>query len=136
MSKVLAMDPTVELFWIPDCDKDEEVKLKIKFHYLTARDEAKINDQMIETMTKGKTSKNKYLISTADLKRCELSIIDWENFLYGEDHPTLAGKPVPFSTMNIGLLPPNIRSEFTSFLTKKDEIDDEEDDTDLGEAKE
>jgi len=141
MSKVLAMDPTVELWWIPKCDQDEpeDQQFRIKHKYLTARDDAKTSDQMIKSYTKGKISKYEYLISSSDLKRCEMAIVGWVNFKYPENHPTKAGQEVPFSKENIGLIPPNIRSEFITYLTKRDEVESDDDgegeDIDLGEAK-
>ena len=140
MSNVLAMDPTVELWWTPKCDADlpAEEQFRIKHKYLSARDEARTNDQMIKSVSKGKTSKYEYLISTADLNRCEKSIVGWSGFKYPADHPTKAGEDVPFETANIGVIPPNIRSEFVGYLTKRDEVEADEDDdgSDLGEVKE
>ena len=136
MSKVLAMDPNVELWWIPKCDRDlpENEQFRLKYRNLTAREDASINDGMISSMTKGKRSEYKYRMSSSDLMRCELTIKGWEMFKYPLDHPTLANKDVPFTKENIGLLPQNIRQEYVSFITKRDEIEDDEGE-DLGEAK-
>lgn len=139
MSNVLALDPSVDQWFIPKCDKDlpEDQQFKIKFHYLDARDEAKINDAMIKSISKGKTSKYEYHVTSADLVRCEQSITGWEVFNYPTDHPDVAkrGKPVPFSKDNIRLIPSNIRSEYCAFLTKRNEMPEEdEDEIKLGEA--
>ena len=77
MSKVLAMDPNVEQWWIPKTAKDEpeNEQFKIQYKNLRAKEEALITDNQIESITKGKTSKYKYAVSSADLRRCELSII-------------------------------------------------------------
>jgi len=140
MSKVLAMDPDVKQWWIPKVEKDEpeNEQFRIEYKNLRAKEEARITDNQIESITKGKTSKYKYAVSSADLKRCYLSITGWENFKYPEKHPKKAGENVPFSEENIEMIPPNIRSEFVTFLTKRDEIATDDDDgegEDLGDAK-
>lgn len=139
MSRVLAMDPTVELWWIPKCDRDlpETEQLKIKYKNLSARQEAEINDQQIKSLTKGKTSSYEYRVSMADLKRCELTISGWEGLKYPPEHPTKANMDCPFSKENVGCIPPNIRSEFVDFITKRKEMAEDEEEaseTTLGEA--
>lgn len=139
MSKVLAMDPTVKFWWVPKCDRDEpeNLQFRIEYRHLTAREEASLSDNQIESVTKGKTSRYKYSVSSTDLLRCEKSIVGWDNFKFPADHPTKAGEDVPFAKESIGLVPPNIRGEFVSFLTKRDEEadDDDEGGNSLGEAK-
>jgi len=136
MSNVTAMDPTVDLWWVPECDKElpEDQQLRLKYRNLPAKKEALITDEQIQSSTKGKTSKYQYRVSMADLKRCEIMIVGWENFNYGSNHPTKKGQPVPFSVDNIGMLPTKIRSEFVTFVTGRDEPEEEEDSIDLGEA--
>ena len=137
-SKVLAMDPTVEFWWVPKCDKDlpENEQFRIKYRHLTAREEASLSDNQISSVTKGKESRYKYSVSSTDLLRCEKTIIGWDNFFFPADHPTKASEPVPFAKENIGLVPPNIRGEFVGFITKRDEAEDEDEaGTSLGEAK-
>jgi len=138
MSKVLAMDPTVEMYWVPKLDRDlpENEQFRIKYSSLTARQEAEITDNQIRSITKAKLSEYKFAVSSADLKRCEICIKGWENFRYPENHPTKPKQDVPFSKDNIGLIPPNIRAEFVAFITKRDEIaSPDEEGKDLGEAK-
>lgn len=136
MSNVLAMDPTVDLWWTPKCDVKlpENEQLRIQYRHLTAREEAEFSDAQIKSLTKGKHSEYRFLMSSTDLKRCHQTIKGWENFTYPPNHPTKAGKAVPFTDENIDMLPLKIRSEFVDFLTGRDK-DDEEGGTDLGEAK-
>ena len=138
MSKVRAMDPEATLPWYPECDEDlpEKDRLTIFYNPLDMHKEAEIADNQIKSVMKGRKSESKYLVNKSDVKRMELSISNWKNFLVPENHPNkeLAGKPVPFEKENIRLLPPDIRSEFVGFLTGRDRDDKEE--TDLGEATE
>ena len=140
MSKVLAMDPNVDLWWVPKVDRElpENEQFRIKHRNLSAREEARITDNQIRSISKGKLSKMEYSVSSADLERCELTIKGWENFKFPENHPAKAGQEVPFSKDNIGLIPPDIRSEYVDFITKRDSKDTEtteEEGKFLGEAK-
>jgi len=136
MSHITAMDPSVEYEWIPKQDRKlpKEEQLTVIYHPLDMRQEAEISDEQIKSMTKGKTSEQKYLISQADLKRMELSICGWKNFDYPEHHPEHGGQSVPFSKDRIGLLPQKVRADFVSFLTGRDD-EDEDNPLNLGEAK-
>ena len=136
MSNVLAMDPTVKLKWSPKIDNDlpEDERFVIIYNHLDMRKAAVVDDEQIRSIQKGKkTSEFKYLVGQADVKRLELSITGWENFIYPKGHPD-ADKPVPFAPSNITLIPPEIRREFVNFLTGRDREAEEDEGTDLGEA--
>lgn len=137
MSNIVALDPKIEMSWVPKEDRGlpKEEQLTLIFRYLDMHDEAKINDELLRSQTKGKVSEYHYKISSADVKRLELSIAGWRNFNYAPDHPN-AGQAVPFNKQNITLLPQNVRTDFLAFLTKRDEAQEGEDEgEDLGEAK-
>ena len=134
-SNVRAMDPSAQYKWSSKLDKDipPKERFTILYHPLDMHDEAAIADEQIKSKTKGRTSEYKYLMSRADIKRMELSIIGWENFYYPEEHEEMPGKEVPFSKENIGLIPQGVRAEFVDDLTGRDR--DEDDGIDLGEAR-
>jgi hypothetical protein len=132
MSNIRALDPTAQLTFVPKADTTlaEKEQLKIFYRVLSMKEEAEISDAQIRSMQKGKRSEYSFLISTADIKRMELSIKGWENFFYPDNHPTKKGGAVPFAIDNIGLIPQEVRREFVSKLTGRDEEGD-----DAGEAK-
>jgi len=135
-SNVRAMDPKARYNWSSKLDKDISPtdRFTIIYHPLDMHESAAISDEQIKSKTKGRTSEYKYLMSRADIKRMELSIIDWKNFYYPEDHEEFPGKPVPFSKENIGLIPEGVRAEFVDDLTGRNK-DEDEDGIDLGEAR-
>lgn len=138
MSKVRAMDPDATLPWCPECDEDlkEAERLTIFYNPLDMHKEADIADNQIKSVMKGRKSESRYLVNKSDVKRMILSINNWKNFFFPDNHPNkeIAGKAVPFSQENIRLLPPEIRSEFVGFLTGRDRDDEKDDGKDLGEA--
>jgi hypothetical protein len=128
------MDPTAELSWVPKIDKDvpKKEQFTILYHPLDMRKEAKISDNQIKNIQKGRKSIYEYLVSQADISRMENSIIGWKNFDY-PDGGEESGKPVPFSLENIAMIPPEIRREYVTFITGREREANEEDD-ELGEA--
>ena len=134
MSNVKAMDPNAQMNWVPKIDRElpVEEQLTIIYRPLKMSEEAEISDNQISQIQKGRKSQYKYLVSQADIKRITKAIVDWKNLEYPEGHES-AGKPVPYCKENIELIPPEVRTEFVTFLTGRDRISDDEDD-DLGEA--
>lgn len=134
MSNVRAMDPNVEQEWVPKIDRDlpRKEQFTIIYRALSRSKAAEIDDAQIRSITKGKRSEYKYLVSQADNKRLDLSIVDWRNLVYPDGHDS-EGKFAPYSKENIDLIPPEILKEYVAFLTGRDRIAEEEDDT-LGEA--
>lgn len=132
MSNILAMDPTVERWYVPKADRSlpENEQMRLKYRNLTAKEDAELSDNTIKSITTGKIQKSEILISSIDLKRCEKTIKGWEVFKYAADHPTKAGQDVPFSVDNIGFIPQNVRREYIDFITGRDQEEKE-----LGEAK-
>jgi len=134
MSNVRAMDPKAISVWSPKIDKSlpDDEKLKIKYHPLDMRQEAAITDEQIKsTSKKSGNSEYKFLSNQADIKRMELMIVDWDNFLYPEGHEK-ENQPVVFNKENIGLLPLSIRKEFVDEVAGRN-IEDE-DEIEVGEA--
>lgn len=119
MPKILAMDPTVEDMWNSKIDADiaQAERFWIKYHALNMKDEATISDSQFESEQKGKKSNLKYKISMADIKRMELSIVDFGNLTDKN------GKKVPYSKENITIIPPAVRTEFVTFLTGRDKVE-------------
>ena len=128
MSKVVAMDPTAELKWVPKVDRElpEKDQLKILYHPLNMREDAKLTDEQIKSIQKGKRSEYRYMLQQSDIKRMEMTIIGWENFVYPD------GKKVPYSLENIAVIPPEIRKEYVEYITGRTR--EAEEDDDLGEA--
>ena len=126
------MDPTAEREFVPKEDQKlpKEEQLVIIYKMPDMRKMAEINDNQILSKSKGKITNMQYLVSMADIKRLEISICDWKNFLFPSDHAS-ADQPVPFDVKNITMLPPEVREEFIDFLTGKKK----EEETELGEAK-
>lgn len=141
MSNVRAMDPKAVFPWVPKCDRSLPAaeQFQIMYSPLDMRKEAEINDKQLRSITKGKKSEYEYLISQADIKRLELSIKDWKNLPYPENHPdaSLRGKPCPFSIENITCIPPDIRKEYIDDITGRAKAAEAEEDEEanLGEAK-
>lgn len=137
MSNVRAMDPKSKLTWVPKVDRQlpESEQFKIFYHPLDMRKDAEITDRQIESISKGKRSKFKYLVSMSDVKRLELCTVGWEGLIYPDEHE-LAGQAVPFAVENITLIPSEIRREFIEDITgrKKEAESDDEGDEELGEA--
>ena len=137
MSNIKAMDPSSKSKWVPKCDRSlpEAEQFTITYSPLRMKDEANISDDQIQSITKGKKSQYKYQLNRADVKRMELTIKGWDNFEYPTDHDD-AGKPVPFSIENIELIPQEIRREYITDITGRENEDDDEEegDTNLGEA--
>ena len=135
MSNITAIDPSVERRFVPKADVNLPVdeQLTLIYKQPTMSQMASVTDNQILSKTKGKTTDYKYLISQADIRRVELSLVGWVNFLFPADHPKTPNEVVPFSKENITMLPADIRDEFVNNLTGRDK-DDEDKDDELGEA--
>lgn len=131
MSNIRAIDPSAEMEFVPKEDKDlpKSEQLTIIYKQPTMKQMAEINDDQILSKSKGKITNYQYLISRADIRRLEISIVGWKNFLFPKGHAK-AEMPVPFSVENITMLPPNVRDEFVDHITGRKK----EEETELGEA--
>jgi len=122
MPRLIAIDPSQVYSYVPkicrDLPKDEQTSFS--FTYPTGKQEAMLNDDSIESLVKGKESRQKFKFRANDLKLLELCLKGWDNFQDAN------GKDVPFSKENIDRIPSKIRIEIIDKIKQVDEKEGEE----------
>jgi len=100
------------------CDdgKPDAEKTKFQVRFLTAKEQAKLRDQMYSVSGIGAARNEKFLTGTSALTALEMGLVGWENFKF-EDN----GEVIPFSAANFSCIPPKERDELANYIRGAEE---------------
>lgn len=124
---IQAIDPKATIRYIPKCDRDQPVENQTVFllRPLTARDAARMQDDIAEVMTGKKSENSTMKINSGSnvLRALELGLAGWENFKTADGHDVEwrenAGKPRPEM---LDCLPADIRRELAEVIIEGREL--------------
>ena len=104
--------------YVCKCDENKPDKEKTVFQvrFLTAKEQAKLRDEMYSVSGIGATRAERFLTGTSSLMALSMGMLGWKNFGYEDD-----GTDIVFNTDNISCIPPKERDELANYIRGSEE---------------
>jgi len=114
--KGLRFDKPHTYFCKCDEGKPDTEKTKFQVRFLTAKEQAKLRDQMYSVSGVGASRNEKFLTGTSALMALEMGLLGWSNFKFDD-----TGEEIPFNATNFSCIPPKERDEIANYIRGAEE---------------